>query len=48
MRLYWGVRGRKPELWGGLISHAGVEESTPRRKGSQFLWALREERRRGE
>jgi hypothetical protein len=30
------IRG-KPELWGGLVSHAGVEESTPRGKGSQFL-----------
>ena len=29
----WG----KPELWGRLVSHAGVEESTLRGKGSQFL-----------
>ena len=28
MRLYWG----KPELWGRLISHAGVEESNSRGK----------------
>jgi hypothetical protein len=33
----WGfIRGR-PELWGWLISHAGVEESTLRGKRSQFL-----------
>jgi hypothetical protein len=29
--------GGKPELWGRLISHAGVEESTSSGKGSQFL-----------
>lgn len=33
----WGFIRGKPELWGRLISHAGVEELTPRRKGSQFL-----------
>jgi hypothetical protein len=29
------IRG-KPELWGKLVSHAGIEESTPRGKGYQF------------
>jgi hypothetical protein len=33
MRLYSG----KPELWGRLIAHTGVEEeSTPRGKGFQY------------
>jgi hypothetical protein len=26
----------KPELWGQLVSHAGVEESTPRGRGPSF------------
>jgi hypothetical protein len=33
----WGFIRGKPELWGRLISHAGVEESTSRGKRSQFL-----------
>ena len=33
----WGFIRGKPELWGRLISHAGVEESSSRGKSSQFL-----------
>jgi hypothetical protein len=37
----------KPELWGRLASHAGVEESTPRRKGSSFCRSSRGKREGG-
>jgi hypothetical protein len=39
MRTARGLIGERPEHWGRLVSHTGVEESTPSSRGKVFIKA---------